>query len=83
MNSIHDKLFYDHDWTRIQSEDNWGAVENEYIASNQTYLQSDLSFETVFAVLENNIDNSRNVLFTDLSDITFEDMNYPFIQIYL
>ena len=78
LNSIHDKLFYDHDWTRIQSEDNWGAVENEYIASNQTYLQSDLSFETVFAVLENNIDNSRNVLFTDLSDITFEDMNYPF-----
>lgn len=78
LSSIHDKLFYDHDWTRIQSEDNWGAVENEYIASNQTYLESDLSFETVFAVLENNIDNSRNVLFTDLSDITFEDMNYPF-----
>ena len=61
----------------VQSEDIWDAEQNEYVASNQTYVESDLSFETVFAVLENNIDNSRNVLFTDLSDITFEDMNYP------
>ena len=77
LNSIHDQLFYDHDWSRVQSEDIWDAEQNEYVVSNQTYVESDLSFETVFAVLENNIDNSRNVLFTDLSDITFEDMNYP------
>ena len=79
LSSLHDKLYYDHDWSRLQSEDNWtsdSAAKN--YSDNLKKRNIDLSFETVFAVLENNNDNSRNVLFTDLSDITFSDMQYPY-----
>ena len=81
LSSLHDKLYYDHDWSRLQSEDNWtsdSAAKNYSDNLKNNYRNIDLSFETVFAVLENNNDNSRNVLFTDLSDITFSDMQYPY-----